>query len=43
MGVIKLKPNLCTAYIRLCKNFRRREKQAEITVFIKHEYHHFKI
>ena len=27
MSVIKLKPNLCTTYIELCKNFGRRDSE----------------
>ena len=27
MGVIKLKPELCTTYIELCKNFGRRGRE----------------
>ena len=29
MSAIKLKPNLCTRYIELCKNFGRRDKEAD--------------
>ena len=28
MSVMKLKPNLCTTYIELDKNFRRRHREA---------------
>ena len=29
MSVIKLKPNLCTTYIELCKNFGRRDIETD--------------
>ena len=29
MKVTKLKPNLCTTYIELCKNFERRDRETD--------------
>ena len=29
MGIIKLKPNLCTTYIERCKNFGRRDRETD--------------
>ena len=29
LSVIKLKPNLCTTYIELCKNFGRRDRETD--------------
>ena len=29
MSVMKLKPNLCTTYIELDKNFRRRDRETD--------------
>ena len=39
MSVIKLKSNLCTTYIELDKNFRRRDREtdkAKMAASIKH-------
>ena len=37
MSVIKLKPNLCTTYVELCKNFGRRDGgQAQIPDSVEH-------
>ena len=30
MSVNKLKPNLCTTYIELCKNFGKRDRETNI-------------
>ena len=44
MKVTKLKLNLCTTYIELCKNFEGEiERLAETVAFIEHKYHHRKI
>ena len=37
MSVIKLKPNLCTTYIKLCKHFgRRKTDRNKIAIPIEH-------
>ena len=37
MGVIKLKPKLCTTYTELCKNFGRRGRETtKMVAAIKH-------
>ena len=37
MGVIKLKPKLCTTYTELCKNFGRRGRETtKMAAAIKH-------
>ena len=44
MKVTKLKLNLCTTYIELCKNFEGEiERMTEMVAFIEHKYHHLKI